>query len=84
MKPPLKVKDCAHAIGVSPDYLHKAIVDGISVHGQVVKLAAEKLPSVKRAAYRIYPHQFGAFLQAIEWSCIPPDFLPSAAPPPTS
>lgn len=67
------VKEFARAIGVCPEYVRKAITEGVPMHGTTVTLEASRLPGVKRHTYRINRYVFGDFLQAIEWSLIPPE-----------
>lgn len=68
---PLKVSECAAYMGVSPEYIRQAIVEGIPVGDLVVRLDAETLTSTHRNSYRIHESAFFDFLQAIGWKHLP-------------
>jgi hypothetical protein len=69
--PAVRVSECARYMGVSSNWICKAITEGMPVHGVTVKLEAEVVPGGPRHTYRIYEDQFKAFLVAIHWKRIP-------------
>jgi hypothetical protein len=66
----LKASECADYMGVSSEYIRKAITTGVLVHGILVKLDAETLTR-RRHTYRIHEHAFVEFLMAIGWKHLP-------------
>lgn len=69
---PLRVRECATFMGLSPEWIRNAIDEGVLAHGVRVKLEAETLDlSGHKRTFRIHEHQFTAFLQAIGWKHLP-------------
>ncbi len=72
---PYRVSHCADFMGMTPEWVRKAITVGVAFPGdrrRRVKLDAEILPhGERRQTYRIHPGQFYVFLQAIGWKHLP-------------
>lgn len=69
---PLTPRDCAEFMGMTPEWIRQAILEGVPFHGAVVKLQAERLPSSgRRHLYRIHVDAFRTFLTAIGWTHLP-------------
>lgn len=62
-QPPLSTRECAEFMGVSTDYIVRAIKAG--------DLRAEALPSGKRTLYRVHEDDFITWLRALRWSRLP-------------
>jgi len=59
-------------MGFSAEWIRAAILEGVKVHGQIVKLEAETLAvDDRRKTHRIYEDSFIAFLVAIGWKRLP-------------
>lgn len=67
---PYTPRECADFMGLTPEWIRKAITEGVPVRGITVKLEAEALP-LKRRLYRIHEHKFIEFLLAIGWKHLP-------------
>jgi hypothetical protein len=68
---PYRVSECARFMGVSSEWIRKAITLGRPVAGGLVKLTAEATMTHTRPTYRIHEHEFLRFLQAIGWKHLP-------------
>jgi hypothetical protein len=70
-------------MGFSPEWIRAAIVEGVKVNGQIVKLDAETLAvDDRRKTHRIYLDSFITFLMAIGWKRLPRPGAGSAVPGP--
>lgn len=69
----LTVRDCAEWMGLSSDWIHRAIKTGVTApSGRLVQLSAETVSLTgRRRVHRVYLHDFVTFLGAIGWSKIP-------------
>jgi excisionase family DNA binding protein len=63
--PPLSTRECAEFMGVSTDYIVKAIKAG--------ELRAEcaRRPGARNVLYRVHEDEFIAWLRALGWSRLP-------------
>jgi len=69
---PLTTRDCADFMGVSTQWIRRAITDGKTLEGgTIVKLEAETIPLARRCTCRIDADRFLEFLQAIGWKHLP-------------
>ena len=68
---PLTARECADYMGFTPAWIRKAINEGVTVRGHVVKLEAETLSVNGRTTHRIHEHSFNQFLVAIGWKHLP-------------
>lgn len=64
-------------MGFTTEWIRRAIVEGVTVRGVVVRLDAETLDINGRRKYRIHEDRFGEFLQAIGWKHLPRRMPPS-------
>jgi hypothetical protein len=67
----LTASECADDIGRTVERIHRAITDGVTVHGVLVKLQAETLMTNGRRVTRIELVRFRAFLAKIGWTQLP-------------
>lgn len=69
----LTVRDCAEWMGLSSDWIHRAIKIGVTApSGRTVQLAAAKVSLTGgRWTHRVYLTEFINFLAAISWPKIP-------------
>lgn len=58
-------------MGFTTEWIRRAISEGVTVRGRIVKLDAERLTLKRRTYYRIHEDSFVAFLQAIGWKHLP-------------
>jgi hypothetical protein len=59
-------------MGMGPEWIRAAILEGVPVQGRIVTLEAERLALNARSnTYRIYPDSFVVFLKAIGWKRLP-------------
>jgi hypothetical protein len=72
---PWTTRACADFLGFTPEWIRVAIVEGVSVHGCVVKLEAEAFTVGRRRTYRVHVDRFVAFLETIGWKRLP--FIPT-------
>ena len=68
---PLTARECADYMGFTTEWIRRAISEGVTVRGEVVKLEAERLVLDRRTHYRIHEESFVTFLQAIVWKHLP-------------
>jgi hypothetical protein len=70
-EPPLSPQDCASYTGYTSQWVRDAINIGVEIEGARVKLEAEVMTINRRTNYKIHPHKFSEFLQAIGWKHLP-------------
>ncbi len=58
-------------MGFTTEWIRRAISEGVTIRGQVVKLEAERLVLDRRTHYRIHEDSFVVFLMAIGWKHLP-------------
>jgi len=58
-------------MGVSAEWVRRAITEGRPLPAGTVKLEAETTIAHTRRTYRIHEHAFFVFLQAIGWKHLP-------------
>jgi excisionase family DNA binding protein len=89
---PLTVRECASSLGVTTEWVRRAIADGVTaVQGHLVRLKADTTDvNGRRIVTRVYRDQFKEFLDVIGWrylsvSASPPrpPALTTAKPAPT-
>jgi hypothetical protein len=68
---PLTTRACADYLGLTRQWVHQAVTEGVHVGNTLVKLEAERLELNKRVTYRIHGDKFVEFLQAIGWKRLP-------------
>jgi hypothetical protein len=68
---PLTARECADYMGFTTEWIRRAIVDGVRVKGELVRLEAETLEVNGRRTYRVHMDAFSDFLQAIGWKHLP-------------
>jgi hypothetical protein len=68
---PWTTRACADYVRFTPEWIRVAIVEGVVIDGQCVKLEAETITTGARRLYRIHVDKFADFLSAIGWKRLP-------------